>query len=295
MTALPGRDTDPSHHSRSDAAPDLGDSPTDTPASSKKRSGRSKKPHAGQCLASISNRLLTVPSDEALQTPTGGSRRSKRAGKKLEDVDMRDDAAPPKPTSGRKTEPQASDDDSVPPAGPGHDEDEDDDDEDDDGDDLFRSAFLGGRGRGDLSRTVQALTGMMNVTGTASRLRELLEALRAKDDPSRQLAALNELSQLLLVSTEDNLSGHFAPDQFVKELVALMQPNEFGEENSEMMLVACRCIANLMEALPPVTASVVYGGAVPVLCQKLLEINYIDLAEQAISVSRTITLPLSSS
>jgi hypothetical protein len=29
---------------------------------------------------------------------------------------------------------------------------------------------------------------------------------------------------------------------------------------------------------------VVYSGAVPVLCSKLLEIQYIDLAEQALSV-----------
>ena len=106
-----------------------------------------------------------------------------------------------------------------------------------------------------------------------------------------QLIALQELSELLLVSTEDNLSGQFSPDQFVKELVTLMQPSEYGEENPEMMLLACRCIANLMEALPPSTANVVYGGAVPVLCQKLLEIHYIDVAEQALSV-RHPSLPL---
>lgn len=51
------------------------------------------------------------------------------------------------------------------------------------------------------------------------------------------------------------------------------------------MLLACRCLANLMEALPASTANVVYGGAVPILCQKLLEIHFIDLAEQALSVS----------
>jgi E3 ubiquitin-protein ligase TRIP12 len=51
------------------------------------------------------------------------------------------------------------------------------------------------------------------------------------------------------------------------------------------MLLACRCLANLMEALPASTANVVYGGAVPILCAKLLEIHFIDLAEQALSVS----------
>ena len=50
-------------------------------------------------------------------------------------------------------------------------------------------------------------------------------------------------------------------------------------------LVACRCLANMMEALPQSTGNIVYGGAVPVLCSKLLEISFIDLAEQCLSVS----------
>jgi E3 ubiquitin-protein ligase TRIP12 len=125
------------------------------------------------------------------------------------------------------------------------------------------------------------------MSGVSSRLREILSNLQRKDDPSVRLIALQELSEVLLVSTEDNLSGHFSPDPFVKVLVSLMEPDEFGEENTEMMLLACRCIANLMEALPSATANVVYGRAVPVLCQKLLEIHYIDIAEQALSVCRS--------
>lgn len=128
------------------------------------------------------------------------------------------------------------------------------------------------------------------MSGTTGRLRRLLENLKQKDEPSVQLIALQELSELLLVSTEDNLAGHFAPDQFVKELVSLMEPNEFGEENPEMMLLACRCIANLMEALPQATGTVVYGGAVPVLLSKLLEIHYMDLAEQALTTLEKISV-----
>lgn len=160
--------------------------------------------------------------------------------------------------------------------------DDDDDDDEDDDDDSFGGFGSGGPPPG-LSSTLRALTGMMS--GVSSRLRDILSNLKEKSDPSIQLIALQELSEILLVSTEDNLSGHFSPDAFVKELVALMQPSEFGEENPEMMLLACRCLANLMEALPASIANVVYGGAVPVLCQKLLEIHFIDLAEQALSVS----------
>ncbi|KAG4255112.1 E3 ubiquitin-protein ligase TRIP12 [Fusarium proliferatum] len=103
---------------------------------------------------------------------------------------------------------------------------------------------------------------------------------------SVQLIALQELSEILLVSNEDNLSGHFSPDAYVKELVSLMNK----EESPEIMLLACRCLANLMEALPASVANVVYGSAVPVLCQKLLEISFIDLAEQALSTLEKISV-----
>ena len=203
------------------------------------------------------------------------------------------------PVSGRKSKKSSKDvdtpingsDDKPPPPGDNdaseNDEDEnvggrEYDDRDEDDDDPFGGFGGPGGPPHGLSTTLRALSGMMS--GVSSRLREILNNLKQKDDPSMQLIALQELSEILLVSTEDNLSGHFSPDQFVKELVVLMQPSDFGEENPEMMLLACRCLANLMEALPASTANVVYGGAVPILCQKLLEIHFIDLAEQALSV-----------
>ncbi|RDW81473.1 HECT-type E3 ubiquitin transferase UFD4 [Aspergillus mulundensis] len=164
---------------------------------------------------------------------------------------------------------------------------DDEDDEEDDGD-LFHNSLFGARGSLGLQNTLRALSGMMS--GMSSRLRDILQNLRMKDDPSVQLIALQELSDLLLVSNEDNLSGQFSPDPYVKELVSLMQPNDFGEENPEIMLLACRCLANLMEALRGSVANVVYGGAVPILCQKLLDIQFIDLAEQALSTLAKISV-----
>ncbi|KAF3389483.1 hypothetical protein F1880_003807 [Penicillium rolfsii] len=154
--------------------------------------------------------------------------------------------------------------------------------------DPFSSSLFGGRGPMGLQSTLRALSGIMS--GMSSRLRDILCNLRAKDDPSVQLIALQELSDLLLVSNEDNLSGQFSPDPYVKELVTLMQPNQYGEENPEIMLLACRCLANLMEALRGSVANVVYGGAVPILCQKLLDIQFIDLAEQALSTLAKISV-----
>jgi E3 ubiquitin-protein ligase TRIP12 len=163
------------------------------------------------------------------------------------------------------------------------DEEEDDDDDDDLGNDPFTSAFLNRAHPLGLTGAMRALSGLM--MGMSSQLRDILTQLRQKDDPTVQLIALQELSQILLMSTEDTLSGQFSPDPYVKELVSLMQPPEFGEENPEIMVLACRCLAHLMDVLRGSVANVVYGGAVPVLCQKLLDIQYIDLAEQALSVS----------
>ncbi|WEW58717.1 Ubiquitin fusion degradation protein 4 [Emydomyces testavorans] len=154
--------------------------------------------------------------------------------------------------------------------------------------DPFRSHIFGSRSPLELQSTLRALSGMMS--GISSRLRDILVNLKMKDDPSMQLIALQELSDLLLVSNEDTLAGHFAADSYVKELVALMEPSETGEENPEIMLLACRCLANLMEAIRGSVANVVYGGAVPVLCRKLLDIQFIDLAEQALSTLAKISV-----
>lgn len=157
--------------------------------------------------------------------------------------------------------------------------------DDSDADDPFNnSSFL--RRHGGLSNSIRALSGMLS--GTMARTRAILEQLRQKGDPSIQLIALQDFSELLLVSTEDNLAG-MSPDAYVKELIALMQPDDFGESNPEIQLLACRCLANMMEALPASTAAIAYGGAVPILCQKLLEIEFIDLAEQALSTLEKVS------
>ncbi|CZR52189.1 related to rat ubiquitin ligase Nedd4 [Phialocephala subalpina] len=241
--------------------------PPSTSTTSKRKSSRNKK--GGQ--------------DPSISTPSSNRRAKKTiAGNKDGDNSLDhglDDKPPPVDDDDGSDDPV---DDRIP-----RDYDGRDDDDDDDQDPFGGFGGAGGPPQG-LSGTLRALSGM--IQGVSQRLREILVNLKQKDDPSVQLIALQELSEILLVSTEDNLSGHFSPDSFVKELVALMQPSDFGEENPEIMLLACRCLANLMEALPASTANVVYGGAVPILCAKLLEIHFIDLAEQALSTLEKISV-----
>ncbi|KAG8989607.1 Ubiquitin fusion degradation protein 4 [Tulasnella sp. JGI-2019a] len=159
----------------------------------------------------------------------------------------------------------------------------------------------------------------------SSRLKGILENIKPKADATTRLIALQELSELLSISTEDTLSGYFQIDPFVRELVKIMggtgntedddgggdddqeeqeQDDDAalaaalamstggvmpGDESLEAQMLACRCLANLMEALPGCAHTVVYHGAVPVLCSKLIEIQYIDLAEQTLSTLEKIS------
>jgi len=147
----------------------------------------------------------------------------------------------------------------------------------------------------------------------SSRLKTMLNNIKPTADPTTRLFTLQELSELLSISTEDTLAGSFQVEQFVQELVKIlggkgtneeddrddaddqdedaalaaalaMSGGYQGDENLEAQVLACRCLANLMEALPGVAHTVVYHGAIPVLCSKLISISYIDLAEQTLSV-----------
>ena len=284
MQKLTVTDSDPLTLDRSSSAPaaEKEKSPPVIPDTSRRKPSRSKKSAQGWHSYSISLSITdTVQEAESSSAPATSTKRSKKS-KKAEDAVTK----PPPQETAKDAHKDAIDDS----GGDGSEDDEiairkRHENEDADDNNPFRGGYLGPGGpHASMSSTLRALSGY--VAGVSQRLRDILNGLRQKDDPSAQLIALQDLSEILLVSNEDNLSGHFSPDQYVKELVSLMQPqpSDLGEDNPEMMLLACRCIANLMEALPQSTANVVYGGAVPVLCQKLLEIQYIDVAEQALSV-----------
>ena len=219
------------------------------------------------------------------------------------------------------------------------DDDDDDDGEDDDDGDGDRPGSEGGRlpssdagpiPGGMDEATALAIFGDYRQFGSymmslSSRLKSMLNNIKSTADPTTRLVTLQELSELLSISTEDTLAGSFQVEQFVRELVkilggkgadedededgdedsrehdedaalaaalAMSTGNSYqGDENLEAQVLACRCLANLMEAMPGVAHTVVYHGAIPVLCSKLIEISYIDLAEQTLSVSLLFSVP----
>lgn len=166
-------------------------------------------------------------------------------------------------------------------------------------------------------------------SGLAGRFKRLKSELTSSN-PATRHSALRECSELLLVSNEDTLGGAFSTTSFATEFIAILDgrpninpdaptevvrppdemdedaqlaaalamsageemPSGGGNENEmETQLIACRCLAHLMEALPGSGHTLVQLGAVPVLCSKLNEISYIELAEQTLSVSLLLIFP----
>ncbi|KAI9099522.1 hypothetical protein DFS34DRAFT_579446 [Phlyctochytrium arcticum] len=152
---------------------------------------------------------------------------------------------------------------------------------------------------------------------SSSRFSDMLRQLKDQNDQTMQMVALQELSELLSMATEDMFIGHgsqsmagFNTHDFVKALVDIIRgpsPDSLGDDipaemlaelgmaahelglggagpNPELMLLACRCLSNLIEAHPSSTMHVLQHGAVSVLVGKLMEVEYIDLAEQVLSV-----------
>lgn len=177
-----------------------------------------------------------------------------------------------------------------------YDDEEDDEQEREAEDDDHHGSFLGlGSssipGLGQLGfmnqRLFSALTN--DVLGFSSRVRPILSALRDRDDSSAVMSGLEELADNLLISNEDSLSTYFPVDSFAQELVKILVDQTF-EEQPEILLLACRNLSNMMEVLSASVNSIVRHGAIPALCQKLFEIQYIDLAEQALSTLERISI-----
>ncbi|CAN8097857.1 unnamed protein product [Discula destructiva] len=255
------------------AGPSIPHSERAASSSSSRRASRTKKNASG---ASSSRRPRKSNNPDEDTPMTGTDDNEKTAASRL----------PPPPDDGRYAGDDSEENDGEENEHE-HDDELADEDHEDDMHDVFR-AFGGGPPPPGILASLGGYGALMS--GSSSRLREILNSLRQKDDQSRQLLALNELSELLLISNEDNLQGHFAADSFVRELTSLMKPDEFLGPNMDIMLLACRCLASLMEALPSSVTNVVYSGAVPVLCDKLRGIEFIDLAEQALSTLEKISV-----
>ncbi|XP_036936370.1 E3 ubiquitin-protein ligase TRIP12 isoform X2 [Acanthopagrus latus] len=113
-------------------------------------------------------------------------------------------------------------------------------------------------------------------SGASSKAQQLLQGLQATGDESQQLQAAIEMCQLLVMGNEETLGG-FPVKNVVPALITLLQM----EHNFDIMNHASRALTYMMEALPRSSAVVV--DAIPVFLEKLQVIQFIDVAEQALT------------
>lgn len=169
-------------------------------------------------------------------------------------------------------------------------EDEDDEDDEDDTDDgMEHSAHS--RAQRVLQRSrdmMYTLSAALMQSGMMSRVEPLLETLEDRSDPTRIMMGLSELSEMLLVASEDTFIGHFPAERLVGLLVDILNDPMY-EDNPDILLSACSNINNLVDALPSAIESIVEEtDVVAVLSSRLVEIQYIDLAEQAVTTLRKL-------
>ena len=83
---------------------------------------------------------------------------------------------------------------------------------------------------------------------------------------------------------ETHSNGNRIQSQAVAEsCIACPQINLLQtDHNPDIMLLAARSLTHLADNLPTSCSSIVRHGGVPALCERLLNIEYIDLAEQSL-------------
>ncbi|MQM13235.1 hypothetical protein Taro_046161 [Colocasia esculenta] len=149
---------------------------------------------------------------------------------------------------------------------------EDDDDDPDTGDD-------GGYHVGSRGAAVRYGCSM-----SGEKIKSVLSSLGQEAGVGAQLAALTELCEMLSFGSEDSLSSLVA-DSFAEALVRLAG----HESNADIMLLAIRALAYLCDVLPRSATAIVKHGALPVLCGRLMSIEYLDVAEQGIQALEKIS------
>lgn len=144
-------------------------------------------------------------------------------------------------------------------------------------------AILGDRPAG-FSDVMQRLMGGGVVFGGGRESAEfdgLIANLDQREDTYLALETLNELLERLLMMNGITAERVIPANRLARSLVGLMRDPALAED-LELHLVACRCLYNFLEVNQDFIHDALHNQAVECLCEKLLEVSFIDLTEQAL-------------
>lgn len=118
--------------------------------------------------------------------------------------------------------------------------------------------------------------------GTAvptEQLEDIIQGLKDYSNPTRQFDSVSELCNIIAISNEQALS-RMGIDRFIPELLNILSSNE----SYDLMVLSARTLLNTMDIYPPSCSIVASNGGINVISQKILSIEYIDLAELSIQM-----------
>lgn len=113
----------------------------------------------------------------------------------------------------------------------------------------------------------------------SSQFSSLMKKLETQKESYLIMETLNEISSSLLMMSSLQSERQVPTFTLAQKMVSII--NEYPED-LELQLVACRCIYNLAEVNFDSMDSIVSAGVVECLNSKLLDLNYIDMAEQVL-------------
>jgi len=124
-----------------------------------------------------------------------------------------------------------------------------------------------------------------HISHPAAKLAQLLPPLQHGDD-TEKLLALTELCEIFSLCTEDQL-GSIRIGDWIRALTNILCDELVSPD---ITLLVCRTFCNLLEAFPQTAGLLVQqDSAIEALCLKLLNIQFIDVAEQALMVVRKLS------
>ncbi|KAF0923852.1 hypothetical protein E2562_007711 [Oryza meyeriana var. granulata] len=125
--------------------------------------------------------------------------------------------------------------------------------------------------------------------GGGGRFQRMVAAVAADGvEEGAVVAALTELCEALSFCGED-VGGYFPTEAAARALVRLVGGADGAVASPEVMLLSVRAITYLCDAMPRASDAVVRHGLLPLLCSRLLAIEYLDVAEQCLQAFEKIS------
>ncbi|OMJ18817.1 E3 ubiquitin-protein ligase TRIP12 [Smittium culicis] len=119
-----------------------------------------------------------------------------------------------------------------------------------------------------------------------SQLDEAYSKLKEASLPVDRIPHLRQLAFIFSISTEENLNNyHVIISEIGIELIALISTSTEPEES----LLSIRAIANIIEAQPAIQRFFVNNNLTNALCSQLIQLQDIDIAEQALTTLEVIS------